>query len=264
MASYDSMKNIDVMALQQREQSRGTKTPALDYKKVTMKGAAARFLFECSIKLNMKPLTSAMAATVFHRFFRECDPSNYDEYLIASSALYLAGKMKDDPVKIRDVINVAHNTLNRNASPLDLGDEYWAMRDAIVQAELLISRMLKFDLNVVHPHKYMLHYMKSLQDWFGASKWNSMPIAKTAAAFLQDFHHSPDILDYKPSHIALCCLSLAFECYGIKVPLTEEQDPAGVWYSAFTKDLSKEKHWEIVEKIMEVYNADADLDNKNK
>lgn len=33
--------------------------------------------------------------------------------LIASAALYLAGKLKDDPNKIRDVINVTHNTLNR-------------------------------------------------------------------------------------------------------------------------------------------------------
>lgn len=27
--------------------------------------------------------------------------------------------------------------------------------------------------------------MKSLQEWFGPNVWNSMPIAKTAAAFLQ-------------------------------------------------------------------------------
>ena len=73
--------------------------------------------------------------------------------LIATSCLYLAGKTKDDPMKIRDVINVAHNTLHRGSAPLELSDEYWAIRDAIVQAELLITRMLKFDLTVVHPHK---------------------------------------------------------------------------------------------------------------
>lgn len=33
--------------------------------------------------------------------------------LIAAAALSLAGKLKDDPVKIRDVINVTHNTLHR-------------------------------------------------------------------------------------------------------------------------------------------------------
>lgn len=74
--------------------------------------------------------------------------------LIAASSLYLAGKIKDDDtVKIRDVINVAYSTLNRGSAPLDLNDEYWAMRDAIVQAELLITRTLSFDLNIELAHK---------------------------------------------------------------------------------------------------------------
>lgn len=152
------MKNIvDVMSLQHRATTGGAeKATIIDYRAAAAKGTsglAARFLIECSVKLAMKPLTAATSAILFHRFMREVEAGDYDEYLIASSSLYLAGKLKDDPVKIRDVINVAHNTLNRNASPLELGEEYWAMRDGITQAELLITRMLKFNLDVVHPHK---------------------------------------------------------------------------------------------------------------
>lgn len=73
--------------------------------------------------------------------------------LIASTSLYLAGKVKDEPIKVRDVINVSRNTLHRGSGPLDLGEEYWNMRDAIVQAELLMMRMLKFEVTIVHPHK---------------------------------------------------------------------------------------------------------------
>lgn len=146
------MKNIvDVMSLQNRTTE---KAVSIDYRKKELKKSLApRFLLECAIKLNVKPLTSATAAVILHRFYREVDSADYDIFLIASSSLYLAGKIKDDPIKIRDVINVAHNTLNKCSNPLELGDEYWAMRDGIVQAELLIARMLKFDLNVVHPHK---------------------------------------------------------------------------------------------------------------
>lgn len=77
----------------------------------------------------------------------------------------------------------------------------------------------------------MLHYMKSLQEWFGSNVWNSNPVAKASAAFLQDFHHSPIILNYKPSHIAICCLSLALQTYGVHVPSTDDNDESSIWYS---------------------------------
>lgn len=48
---------------------------------------------------------------------------------------------------------------------------------------------------------------------------------------LQDFHHNPAILNYKPSHIAICCLSLALQTYGVQVPLTDENDDSTVWYN---------------------------------
>lgn len=202
---------------------------------------------------------------------------NYSQ-LIAAATLYLAGKVKDEPLKIRDLVHVVHCTLNRNAELPDKEDDFWLIRDSIVQAELLITRMLKFDFNVIHPHKvihedywfdlrltlllfqYMLHFMKVLQDWFGSSVWNSMPIAKTAAGFVQDFHQSPAILLYKPSHIAICCLSLAFQIYGVQVPVRSDQEvDADLWYTVFVgEDLIKDKHWEICEAILAIYDEHKD------
>nr|CAI5848621.1 unnamed protein product [Callosobruchus analis] len=247
---------IDVMELQ-REKTK--KVVALDYKKMEFNNGftPARFIFECGVKLRGQPLTLATAAVILHRFFREVDPANYDCYLIAASALYLAGKVKDDPLKIRDIINVAHNSLHRGSSPLEIGDEYWNMRDAIVQAELLIMRVLKFEVGTVHPHKFMLHYLKSMEGWIGKEQWESIPIARAAASFLQDFHHDPSILDYDPRHVAVACISLALQCYGVQLPLIEDTDDE-VWYNIFVKDLAKDKHWEIMEKIMETYNREPE------
>lgn len=47
------------------------------------KSLAAKFLFECSEKLNIKPLTVACAAQFFHRFFAEVESNNseYDEFV---------------------------------------------------------------------------------------------------------------------------------------------------------------------------------------
>ncbi|GLH00702.1 hypothetical protein R5R35_014625 [Gryllus longicercus] len=243
---------IDVMQLQ-REKSK--QAISVDYREVENNFVAVRFIFECGIKLDAQPLTIATAAILYHRFFKEADSSGYDSYLIAATTLYLAGKVKDDPLKIRDVINVTHNTLNRGAAPLELGDEYWNMRDAIVQAELLIMRMLKFEVTIVHPHKFMLHYLKSLEGWCEKDDWSKMPIAKAASAFLQDFHYDPAILDYTPQHVAIACINLALQCYGGQVLPTDEGE--GVpWYSVYADDLQKDKLWEIMEKIMEVYNKE--------
>ncbi|XP_060536020.1 cyclin-Q [Cylas formicarius] len=245
---------IDVMELQ-REKSR--RVVPLDYKQLDFNNGftAARFIFECGIKLNGQPLTLATACMIMHRFFKELDHSCYDTFLIAASSLYLAGKVKDDPLKIRDIINVAHNTLHRGSSPLEIGDEYWNMRDAIVQAELLIMRVLKFEVGTTHPHKYMLHYLKSMEGWLGKQTWETVPVAKLAQAFLQDFHHDPAILDYPAQHIAVACISLSLQCYGIQLPLMEESDDEA-WYQVFVKDLPKDKHWEILEKIMEAYSKE--------
>lgn len=249
---------IDVMELQREK---GQRVPSIDYRQLEFNDGftAARFTFECGMKLQAQPLTIATACVLLHRFFKEeIDSSNYDCFLIAASTLYLAGKVKDDPLKIRDVINVAHNTLHRGSGPLELGDEYWNMRDAIVQAELLIMRVLKFEVSIVHPHKFMLHYLKSVEGWMGPDEWRKIPIARTSAAFLQDFHHDAAILDYSAQHIAVACISLALQCYGVRLPLTEDSEESAPWYSVFTKDLLKDKHWEIMEKIMEVYNRESD------
>lgn len=116
----------------------------------------------------------AAAAVYYHRFYAEVDQCEYDEFvshaaisvpplpctqcycfqLIAASTLYLATKVKDEPVKIRDLVSVVHCTLNRTVEAPENDPDFWLIRDAIVQAELLITRMLKFEMNTtVHPHK---------------------------------------------------------------------------------------------------------------
>lgn len=79
--------------------------------------------------------------------------------------------------------------------------------------------------------QYMLHYLRSLQTWVNEDDWRKLPIARVAAGFLHDFHHDPSILDYKPQHIAIACISLAMQIYGTSVPLSDEIDDSTMWYA---------------------------------
>lgn len=60
-----------------------TSTPkkTIDYRIKANHDLAPRFIFECAIKLNMKPLTSATAAIILHRFSREVESENYDDFV---------------------------------------------------------------------------------------------------------------------------------------------------------------------------------------
>lgn len=122
-----------------------------------------------------------------------------------------------------------------------------------------MARQLIHALSLFPLAQYLLYYMKTLQDWVGSDVWNSVPIAKTAASYLQDFHHSPNILKYKPTHVAIGCLSLALQTYGVQVPLTDESDEASMWYKPLVKDFTRENQWEIIEDVIEVYKHEASL-----
>ena len=80
--------------------------------------------------------------------------------MIAATALYIASKQQDEPVKIRDLINVVHRTLNRDPEILDLSEEYWNYRDSIVQTELLTMRMINFKTINPDIHLVCLSYSK--------------------------------------------------------------------------------------------------------
>ncbi|XP_076357183.1 cyclin-Q-like isoform X3 [Tachypleus tridentatus] len=126
---------------------------------------AVRYIFESGIKLEAKPQVVAMAATLYHRFFEECNPEDYDHYLIAATCLYLAGKVEENHLKIRDIVNVFHKAVHPQLEPLDLADEYWLLRDSIVQCELLLLRVMKFQVSVDHPHRTFCEDLGKDQLW---------------------------------------------------------------------------------------------------
>ncbi len=73
--------------------------------------------------------------------------------MIATSCIYLASKIEEDQLKLRDILNVCYKTVHSNLEPLQLDEKYWALRTSVIQTELLIVRVLSFELDFEHPHK---------------------------------------------------------------------------------------------------------------
>merc|ERR1719481_792470 len=232
----------------------------VDYLQSDKPFVVIHFILECGKKLEANSVTICTAASLCHKFFSSASLSSYDPYLIAATCLYLGGKTEDNHLKLRDVINVVHSVLHKTLDPLPLGDQYWNMRDAIVQAELLVLRMCQFGVKFPHPHKYLLHYLKSLRDWMSGDVWLRYPIARTSWALLQDLYHDPRVLDTDPSITALACIQLALETFGIQVPFVGSEGSEGsTWYKVIHEKATKEKLWEVMTRAMEVYNKETEI-----
>lgn len=178
--------------------------------------------------------------------------------LIAATALYIASKQQDEPVKIRDLINVTHRTLNRDADVLDLAEQYWNYRDSIVQAELLAMRMICFKSVDPNVHLYLLTYLKSLESWVLPHMWEKAPLVKLCWTLLQDFHHCKAIIQYEPQTVALAIIYMGLQIYGITVPCTTDQDQPA-WHEVLHKGAKIEYIWNIIDNLLGVYENDKEL-----
>ncbi|XP_019610729.1 cyclin-Q isoform X2 [Rhinolophus sinicus] len=193
-----------------------------------------RFIMEAGVKLGMQSIPIATACTIYHKFFCEINVDAYDPYLVAMSSLYLAGKVEEQHLRTRDIINVSNRYFHPGSEPLELDSHFWALRDSIVQCELLVLRVLRFQVSFQHPHKYLLHYLISLKNWLNRYSWQRTPISITAWALLRDSYHGGLCLRFRAQHIAAAVLHLALQVYGVEVPAEAEAEKP--WWQIYTMD----------------------------
>ncbi|XP_012586131.1 PREDICTED: cyclin-related protein FAM58A-like [Condylura cristata] len=212
---------------------------------------------EAGVKLGMRSIPIATACTIYHKFFREAHLDTYDPYLVAMASLYLAGKVEEQHLRIRDIINVAHRYFYPGSKPLQLDSSFWELRDSIVKCELLVLRVLHFQVSFEHPHKYLLHYLISLKNWLNRYSWQRTPISVTAWALLRDSYHGGLCLHFRAQHIAVAVLQLTLWAYGIEVPA--EENAGQSWWQVFSEDLTKPILDSIVSDLIQIYTMDTEL-----
>ncbi|KAF2350700.1 Cyclin N-terminal [Trinorchestia longiramus] len=227
--------------------------PAVDYSKNLTSFSSARYVLEVCQKLDTNVLTTATALCYFHTFYKTASFRQFDPFTAGCTCIYLASKVIDDDIRIRDIINVGVSCINRDAPPLML-EPYFTLRDSLTQAELLLMRSLGFKLKIDLPHKYILHYMQSLEDWLGKASLESIPVKETAWSILQDSYHDALVIQYPPEVLAATCLHVALELYGVVVP--SDVDP---WYSVLHDSCTKQTVSDVALKILNLYNEEKSL-----
>lgn len=69
--------------------------------------------------------------------------------------------------------------------------------------------------------QYLLHFLLSVRSLLNRHAWSRTPIAETALAMLKDSYHGSVCVQHKPQHLALTCLYLALQTYGVQLPRGE-------------------------------------------
>lgn len=90
-------------------------------------------------------------------------------------ALYLASKLEECPLRMRDLINIYDLLLQRTAHTLSstriefkyapmsyFGSRFYDLKDAIVVAEMQILKRLGFNVQVVLPYGTLVNYLRVL------------------------------------------------------------------------------------------------------
>ena len=63
-----------------------------------------------------------------------------------------------------------------------------------------------------------MHYLRELQHWLGFEAVCDSGVFRTAWSLLQDFHHDPSVIQYKPQELAVAAIDIALQCFGVAVP----------------------------------------------
>jgi cyclin-Q len=219
-------------------------------------------LIKCGIKLEVNSETLCSACYYMHKFRRDFDANQYDMLVMCATALYLAAKVEENHLKIRDVINTFHSTIHKTEEPLECDNRYWTIRDSIVKCELLLLRMLRFRVSVLLPHRYLTCYLKTLCDWI-ADDNISNKLSVTCVAVLNDYYCMDErAITHMPNHIAIAVIKLSLQLIDYDIPYNDEAILS--WNEAFDDSLTKDKMDQIVDQIISIYNDESQSSKSNE
>jgi len=178
---------------------------------IAQRRSTCSFLQEAGMKLRLPQLTIATAVIFFHRFYARHRFKDYDRYAIATTSLFLAGKVEETPKKLRDVIEVTYMIRFKGKEiPKPDSVEFNQIREQILANELIVLQTIAFDLTVEHPYKYLLAYVKGIQ--------GNRALAQVAWNFVNDSLRTTLCLQHRPQLIASAAIFLASKFLKYQIP----------------------------------------------
>ncbi len=178
-----------------------------------------------AIALRQSPRTVWVAMTYFHRFFLDTTVGEFPPCLFAATCLLVASKLTEKPLSVRDLVSAFEATMYPGTAPLNLSTGVPRVKAAVVLQEQHLLRKLRFQLDVVTPHSFLLHYSKSFG--FGPAS------LRLACGLLNDTLASGAAVKFNAHHLAVASLVVASKQLGEPQVLPAAAGLAGPrkWYA---------------------------------
>ncbi|KAG6917802.1 hypothetical protein DXG01_001074 [Tephrocybe rancida] len=236
-----------------------------------LRAYGCKLVHEAGILLNQKQVAVAAAQIIFQRFWYVTSMKQFGVGDIGMGALYLASKLEECPLRIRDLINVydlllqrATHSLNGNANkafkytPMSyFGNTFYDLKDALVVAEMQILKRLGFNVQVVLPYGTLVNYMRLLgltsREDACSRAWGYLNDAWVYLVYIC-FTFSPDNSLQTPVYAlyqvpTIVSAAILLTIRHLNIPLPSA--PPNCWWELF--DASWEDIWSVCGYVMRLY-----------
>ncbi|KAA1474878.1 cyclin-like protein [Dentipellis sp. KUC8613] len=223
-----------------------------------LRAYGCKLIHQAGILLKQKQVAVATAQILFQRFYYVSSMKSFGIGDIGMGALFLASKLEECALRMRDVINVfdllfqraAHNAAHATSeqpptfkyAPMSyFGNTFYDMKDALVVSEMQILKRLGFHVYAVLPYGTLVNYMRLL------GLTSREEVVNRAWGYLNDALQTPVYALYSVPTIVSAAILLTVRHFSIPLPST----PPNCWWELF--DAEWEDVWSVCGYIMRLY-----------
>ncbi|XP_057453502.1 cyclin-T1-3-like [Lotus japonicus] len=225
------------------EENSPSKQDGVDLKKEAyLRKSYCTYLQDLGMRLKVPQVTIASAIIFCHRFFLRQSHAKNDRRIIATSCMFLAGKVEETPRPLKDVILVSYEIIHKKdpaaVQRIKQKEVYEQQKELILLGERVVLATLGFDFHVQHPYKPLVEAIKKL-------KVSQNALAQVAWNFVNDGLRTSLCLQFKPQHIAAGAIFLAAKFLNVKLEK--------LWWQVFDVTLTAHQLEEVSNQMLELY-----------
>ncbi|KAF8590458.1 cyclin-like protein [Ramaria rubella] len=214
-----------------------------------------KLIQQAGILLKQNQVAMATAQVLFQRFWYVTSMKQFGIGDVGMGALYLASKLEECPLRMRDLINVydlllsraLHTVSSSNQRPFTytpmsyFSSTFYDLKDALVVAEMQILKRLGFNVHVLLPYGALVNYLRVL------GLTNREDACQRAWGYLNDALQTPVYALYPVPTIVTAAILLTSRFLSIPLP----SEPPNCWWSLFDADW--DDIWSVAGYIMRLY-----------